>query len=252
MRRTMKRMARLLWSGVFFAVAAAAQAQSAPAAESAPRGMVESMSLQDILQMGGWLMVVLAGMSVLGLAMILYFLAVLRQEQVAPRKQVAAIKEQLKLGHLEEVRALCVKKPSPLSAVVLAALDYLRGAGQAEPAMLKEILEGEGSRQASMLQNQTQYLLDLGVIAPMIGLLGTVMGMLKAFNAVALDLAKAKPMLLAAGVSQALITTVAGLIVAIPAMIAYAYFRGKTAKLIARLESISAGLLTLLFQKRPS
>jgi biopolymer transport protein ExbB len=80
----------------------------------------------------------------------------------------------------------------------------------------------------------------------MIGLLGTVVGMLQAFNAVALDLAKAKPMLLAGGVSLALITTVAGLIVAIPAMIAFAYFRNRASGLVARLEMASTDLLTHL------
>jgi biopolymer transport protein ExbB len=78
------------------------------------------------------------------------------------------------------------------------------------------------------------------------------MGMLKAFNVVALDIAKAKPMLLAAGVSQALITTAAGLIVGIPAMMAYAYFRGRTSKLLSNLETASADLLTLLIQKPKS
>jgi biopolymer transport protein ExbB len=84
----------------------------------------------------------------------------------------------------------------------------------------------------------------------MIGLLGTVMGMLRAFNVVALDLAKAKPMLLAAGVSQALVATVSGLIVAIPAMIAYSYFRGRTAKIVSSLESASADLVSVIARER--
>jgi biopolymer transport protein ExbB len=117
-----------------------------------------------------------------------------------------------------------------------------------DPGLLREIVEGEGGRQATIIQNQTMYLLDIAVIAPMVGLLGTVMGMLTAFNTVALDLAKAKPMLLAQGVSQALITTVAGLLVAIPAMMAYAYFRGRTSRLISDLEKQSADLLTLIIK----
>ncbi|HBA83131.1 MAG TPA: hypothetical protein DCZ95_03460 [Verrucomicrobia bacterium] len=238
------------WTAVLLMAGQPAWAQAA-APQAAAQGMVESMSVQDIVQMGGWLMYVLAAMSVIGLAMIVYFLIVLRQEQVMPRKVVAEIKSLLREKQLDEVRELCLEKPSPVSYIVLSAMNYLQGSDQAESGMLKEILEGEGSRQASLIQNQTQYLLDLGVIAPMVGLLGTVTGMLQAFNAVALDLAKAKPMLLAAGVSQALITTVAGLIVAIPAMMAYSYFRGRTSKLISRLESVSAELLTLLMPRRP-
>ena len=74
------------------------------------------------------------------------------------------------------------------------------------------------------------------------------MGMLRAFNAVALDIAKAKPMILAAGVSQALITTAAGLLVGIPAMIFYSYFRGRSSRLIASLEAVSADLLGELLE----
>jgi biopolymer transport protein ExbB len=239
------------WTAALMLAGTSAWAQGTAAAQPTVQGMVESMSLQEIIRMGGPLMYVLAAMSVVAVALIVYFLIVLRQEQVLPRKVVAEIKSLLREGRRDEVREVCLEKPSPVSYIVLSAMNYLQGSDQAEAGMLKEILEGEGSRQAAMIQNQTQYLLDLGVIAPMVGLLGTVTGMLQAFNAVALDLAKAKPMLLAAGVSQALITTVAGLVIAIPAMLAYSYFRGKTSKLISRLESVSAELLTLLMPRRP-
>ena len=75
---------------------------------------------------------------------------------------------------------------------------------------------------------------------------GTVIGMLKAFNSVAFDLAKARPMELAGGVGQALITTIAGLIVAIPAMMAYSWFRGRVIKLTGLLEGAATDLLAIL------
>ncbi|MFH0879744.1 MAG: MotA/TolQ/ExbB proton channel family protein [Lentisphaerota bacterium] len=240
------------WTAAFLAAGLLpSMAQSGTqAAASSAEGMTQSMSLPEIIQMGGWLMYVLGAMSIIGLAMIVYFLIVLRQEQMVPRNLVVEVRKKLLEGRIDQVRELCGKKASPMSVIVLSALDHLKGVEQPDPGLLKEIIEGEGNRQASLIQNQTQYLMDIGVIAPMIGLLGTVMGMLKAFNAVALDLAKAKPMLLAAGVSQALITTVAGLLVAIPAMIAYAYFRGKSARILAQLETFSAELMTLLLRKK--
>jgi len=112
--------------------------------------------------------------------------------------------------------------------------------------IMKEIMEGEGSRQASSVQGQIQYLLDIAVISPMVGLLGTVIGMLNTFNVVALDIAKAKPVLLAAGVSQALVTTAAGLVVGIPAMVFYAYFRGRSTSLLSDMEVASSKILTYL------
>ena len=134
----------------------------------------------------------------------------------------------------------------------MTAIESRRNTEEIDPGLLKDIIEGEGGRQATLIQNQIQYLQDIAVIAPMIGLLGTVLGMLTAFNAVALDIAKAKPMVLAAGVSQALITTAAGLIVGIPAMMAYAFFRGRSSKLISGLETASADLLTVLARKKRS
>ena len=110
----------------------------------------------------------------------------------------------------------------------------------------------EGGRQAETIQGQTQYLLDIAAVAPMVGLLGTVFGMLRAFSSIALDIAKAKPILLASGVSQALVTTAFGLMVGIPAMMFYAYFRRQSSKMVSHLESSSSDVLTALLSKRLS
>ena len=112
------------------------------------------------------------------------------------------------------------------------------------PALLKDIIESEGRRQADRILGPTQYLLDIAAVAPMVGLLGTVFGMIKAFSVIAYDIAKAKPILLAHGVAMALITTAFGLIVGIPAMVAYAYFRRKGIKVVSRLEFASTEILT--------
>jgi biopolymer transport protein ExbB len=214
-----------------------------PAAKSAIK---ETMTFAEIFKAGGWLMYPISAMSLIGVALIVYYLIVLRAEQVAPRKWLREVRDLLLQRRLDDARALCDSKPSPAAAIVAVAIDHAKSSGGTEPGLLKDIIESEGTRQATRIQNQIAYLQDIAVITPMMGLLGTVLGMLQAFNAVALDLAKAKPMLLAAGVSLALITTIAGLIVAIPAMIGYAYFRNRASNLIARLESVSADLLTLL------
>ncbi len=224
-------------------VVAELMAAAAPAAES------NSMNLREIIETGGWLMYVLGAMSVAGVALVIYFLLVLRREQVLPRRFLENVRGLIREGRTVEASHACRSDSSALASILGAALDYVLRSNKPDPGLLREIVEGEGGRQATIIQNQTQYLLDIAVIAPMVGLLGTVMGMLTAFNAVALDLAKAKPMLLAQGVSQALITTVAGLLVAIPAMMAYAYFRGRTSRLISDLEKNSADLLTLIIKE---
>ena len=95
----------------------------------------------------------------------------------------------------------------------------------------------EGSRIASRAHMAVEWLTDVAAIAPLVGLLGTVLGMFKAFGGIASDVsAGAKPVVLAQGVSQAIVTTIFGLVVAIPALVAYAYFRRRAAKRIAELE----------------
>lgn len=244
----------LAWTMAWMAACARlAQAQTDVVAEALaalnPPAEPAGMSWQQIVETGGWLMYVLGAMSVAGLALVLYFLYVLRREQVLPREFLDQVRGLIREGRLVEASHACRTNASAVASILGAALEYVLRSNKPDPGLLREIVEGEGGRQATIIQNQTMYLLDIAVIAPMVGLLGTVMGMLTAFNTVALDLAKAKPMLLAQGVSQALITTVAGLMVAIPAMMAYAYFRGRTSRLISDLEKNSADLLTLIVKE---
>ena len=215
---------------------------AAPAA--APAG--EMLTLAELMRMGGWLMYVLGALSVLGLALIVYYSLVLRGRNIAPAAQVLRLRELLKERRGHEAREFCAQRPTALAAVAAAGIDFLKENPEARPGMLKEIMESEGARQAGRLQNMIHYLLDLSAVAPMVGLLGTVIGMLKAFNNVAFDLAKARPMELAGGVGQALITTIAGLIVAIPAMMAYSWFRGRVIKLTGQLEGAATDLLAIL------
>jgi biopolymer transport protein ExbB len=97
--------------------------------------------------------------------------------------------------------------------------------------------EAEGSRIADRVFMSVDWLSDIAAIAPLVGLLGTVLGMFQAFGGIATDVtAGAKPMVLAQGVSQAIVTTIFGLVVAIPSLVAHAYFRRRATKLIAELE----------------
>jgi biopolymer transport protein ExbB len=221
--------------------AQATEGSSAPAAEM--------LTTAEILRMGGWLMYGLAALSVLGLALVVYYAVVLRLRNVAPAAQALRLRELLKDRRGRDARELCAQQPTALAAITAVGLDFLKENPTASPAMLKEVMESEGARQAGRMQNMIHYLLDLSAVAPMVGLLGTVIGMLRAFNSVAFDLAKARPMELAAGVGQALITTIAGLIVAIPAMIAYAWFRGRVIKLIGQMEGAATDLLAIMENK---
>jgi biopolymer transport protein ExbB len=227
-----------------------AAAMAAPAAAEKVNEVGQTLTLRDIVSKGGALVYVLGIMSVVGVALVIYFFVVLRRTQVVPAGLRDDVLDKIEAGQLSDARTACGYSPCAFSEITVAAIDYVDSVEQADPALLKDVIEGEGTRQATALQSQIQYLLDIGVIAPMVGLLGTVFGMVHAFGVVALDLAKAKPMILAAGVAEALVNTAGGLIVGIPAMMFYAYFRGRASKLVADLEVASMSVFTALVQRK--
>ena len=229
-------------------VAAAEAAVAAAPAGSASYGM----SLAQAWGYGGFIMWVLLAISVLMVALVIYFMCVLRSGAVAPRRLQSEVRNYLVEGDEGAARRLCEDRPCAFSSVALAALDCIRATqGSEDLQLLRDIVESEGARQAESMQSQAQLLLDLSAIAPMLGLLGTTLGMLKAFGAVAQDvMVAAKPVILAQGVSQAIITTIFGLLVAIPCMAAYAYFRRRASKLVGQLELASAEIVTAIAARR--
>ena len=103
--------------------------------------------------------------------------------------------------------------------------------------------EAEGGRIADRLMSQAEWLADIAAIAPLVGLLGTVLGMYQAFGGIANDLAaNARPVVLAQGVSQAIITTMFGLVVSIPCLFFHAMLRRRAAKRISGLETLAVAL----------
>ena len=98
----------------------------------------------------------------------------------------------------------------------------------------------EGGRIADRMMASVDWLADIAAIAPLVGLLGTVLGMFRAFGGIASDVAAgAKPVVLAQGVSQAIVTTIFGLVVAIPSLLSHAYFRRRAQRRIAEIEELA-------------
>ena len=228
-------------------------AEAAVVAAASPAGSTSyGMSLAEAWNAGGLIMWVLLGISILMVTLVIYFLCVFRAGAVAPRRLQSEVRNYLVEGDEGAARRLCEDRPCAFSSVALAALDCIRATqGGEDLQLLRDIVESEGARQAESMQSQAQLLLDLSAIAPMLGLLGTTLGMLKAFGAVAQDvMVAAKPVILAQGVSQAIITTIFGLLVAIPCMAAYAYFRRRASKLVGQLELASAEIVTAIAARR--
>ena len=240
----------LLRTAIAMLVTFAAVAASAQDAAPVEAGAAPGITLVQFFKDGGSLMYVLAALSVFFIANVIYLFATLRSGVTIPRAVFNDVMDKVKGGRFDEARKICDYKPGAFTHVAMAAIDYATTVPDADPVMLNVAIEGEGARQATRLQGRTQWLLDIAAIAPMVGLLGTVIGMLGAFHAVSDTIASAKPVVLAQGVSLALITTIAGLFIAIPAMAFYAWFRRMAARQVAHLECACSDLLTAILTQR--
>ncbi len=198
------------------------------------------MTLAQAWNYGGPLMWVLAGLSVIALAIVLYLLFAQRRSALTPRSLMSDVFSKLQVGDHGEARRLCERRPCAFSALTLAALDAVRGVAPGQRVDVSQAVETAGAHVAEQLQAAVDWLADIAGLAPLVGLLGTVLGMFQAFGGIASDVAaNAKPVVLAAGVSQAIITTVFGLVIAIPCLACHAFLRRRTAKRIAALESLA-------------
>jgi biopolymer transport protein ExbB len=139
-----------------------------------------------------------------------------------------------------EVKRLCERRPCAFADLVLAALAAFRGVTPGAKPPVGQAVETAGSHLAERLQGAVDWLADLAAIAPLVGLLGTVLGMFRAFGGIATDVAAgAKPVVLAQGVSQAIVTTIFGLAIAIPCLLFHAYFRRRAMRRIAEIEELA-------------
>ena len=175
------------------------------------------MSLYELLEKGGALMIPILGASVIALAVFFERLWVLQRRRIVPAGFTRAVFSLIQQRKFTEAESLCLDNGSPLANVFATGLKH-RGKSR---ELIKETMEETGELELAALERFTQVVSTVATVAPLLGLLGTVTGMIKVFKDVA---EKADPQinLLAGGIWEALITTAAGLTVAIPA---YAMFR---------------------------
>lgn len=191
----------------------------------------------ELIKAGGWLMLPIVLCSVMTLVITIERGKKLRFSEVTPKH----LREQLimrlrETGNIERSQLINVKDKTPLGDILATGLLY-RQYGVESMTMH---MQNRASVQIASLEKNINMLGTIGAIAPLLGLLGTVLGIISSFLAVT-DAMK-DPALLAAGVSQALITTAGGMIVAIPALVAYRFFQRRIVDINARFET-EAGLM---------
>ena len=224
-----------------------AMAAGAPSVQSATAADSASLtSLADLLRAAGWTMYILVGLSMIALSLSFYFTFTIRSEVLFPESLLRQLEVAAADGKVKEMRTLCLNNEAPAAKMMLNALEHLELSRKVDYQLLSGAVEDEGSRQAGVMWSRVQYLLDIGVVAPMVGLLGTVFGMVRSFAGMKTELGSVIPTELAHGVAQALICTAGGLLLAIPAMLLYAVFRTRVQTLVSILEGSCGRVLRRL------
>ena len=168
-------------------------------------------------------------------------LVVLRYGRVIPRPFVNRFFEHIKEGNLDPKSALrlCEENGSPI-ALVLA--NGVRKWGKSSVEVEQAIIDG-GERQVSQLRKHIRVLNGAATVAPLLGLLGTVVGMINSFNEIGQKSAMGKSEQLATGIGLSLLTTAAGLAIAIPALVMYMYFSGRVDSLVIEMDGLAQQLV---------
>lgn len=212
---------------VFAGVLITASAQDAAvAADTADQ--VHKMTFAEMLKQGGWAMWPLGLFSSAMLYFIIRNTMLLRPKNLLRADLKEEIETKLAAGDVAEAREICLNNPSLMTSVLDAGLERINE-NDFDPAHIAEAIEEAGNEQMVTFMKPINYLSIIGGTAPMLGLLGTVSGMIKAFQTIAAG-GMGKPELLAGNIGEALITTATGLIIAIPAMISYFIFKNNFIK----------------------
>lgn len=195
----------------------------------------------ELVQAGGWLMFPILLCSVISAAICLERFWTLRSAQIAPKSLLAQVWNWIKSNEMDNKKLRELRAGSPLGQILATGIaNHRRGREQ-----MKEAIEEVASQ---VVHEMERYLNTLGTVAaitPLLGLLGTVIGMIKVFTAIRLE-GTGNAAVLAGGISEALITTAAGLTVAIPSLFFYRFFQRKVDELVISMEQEALKLVEVL------
>lgn len=196
---------------------------------------------------GGWLMLPIIACSVIALAIIGERFWTLNSKKIMPEQMVSSIWTLHKAKQLDNARLKTLEASSPLGRVLASGLlNQAHGRN-----IMKESIEETGRQVVHELERYLNTLGTIASITPLLGLLGTVVGMINVFAAISTH-GVGDPTVLADGISQALITTASGMTVAIPSLMFYRYFRGRVDELVIKMEDEAIQMVEMMSGERES
>jgi biopolymer transport protein ExbB len=195
----------------------------------------------EMIRTGGWMMVPLALCSLVGLAVLIERVFVLRRHRIVV-PQIAETVETLSAGTDYGVAyAVLDRHPGPFASIVRAGLDHADDAWE----ITRDVLQEEGRQQATRLMWRLGVLETVASVAPLLGLLGTVLGMIKVFAGISEE-GLGNPEALSGGIGEAMITTAVGLSIGIPALVAHNWLSGRAEQIVFELEVYASKVLDTL------
>ncbi|BCX48731.1 biopolymer transporter ExbB [Haloferula helveola] len=220
---------------------------SARAAEETEGIIPREFDFMEIVEKGGIMMYPLAVLSVAAMVLILLYLMTIRRNTVVSDRFMNTAEAMIRKRDFLGLISYSHRQNQCMARITQKSLEFMTKNSSATFGEVREIAESEGSRQAGMLSSRITYLADIGSIAPMVGLLGTVLGMIQSFLHISRGgFEGVKQMELASGVSEALVTTATGLAIGIPALVFYSLFRGRVQKYVSELEAATTHLMAML------
>lgn len=228
--RTMPHVMRLAFAFAILAIPAFAQ-------DAAAADQGESL-LSLIFRAGGVIGYICIGLSVVGLALIIEHAISVSRDKLAPPEVIEQIEEYLDQQDVNGAYEFCEQNPGYLTNVMVAALPKAQHGFDS----MEQAASDVGDEEAIKLHAKISWLSLIGNIAPLLGLLGTVSGMLAAFGVIEKTV-NPNPSDLAKGIKEALVTTMLGLVVAVPVMVGFFFFRNRVVKIVLEITAITEDLL---------
>ena len=210
--------------------------QTTEVALEAEANQENNKTLIDQFKAGGWAMYPLTFFSIAGFALIAYNYMAVRPLVILNPDAASQVDKAVEALDLQKAREICEANPSPTTNIIAAGLHRV-DLENYDPAPIKEAIEEASSEELAAPFVLINYLSVVGSISPMLGLLGTVSGMVKAFNVIEAEGA-GSAQALAGNISEALITTATGMIIGIPAMFFFFYFKNKYGKITSRVARV--------------
>lgn len=212
-------------------------------ASAAPKGIpTDPLGIADAMGRPFSIAFILA--SVIGVWSVVERLVILRRRRVIPKSFVERFLMHLRAGRMDknEAVAICHQNQSPMAEVFMHGV---RKWGRPSVEVEQAVLDG-GERQVTQLKKGLRVLNGVSTLSPLIGLLGTVVGMIRSFNDIAIAGAMGQTQTLANGIALALLTTAVGLLIAIPAMAAYLYLAGRIDSIVMEMDRLGQELVHLI------